>query len=170
MASKALSHKALRATAAIYNKTEGDSQRGADAAGIPRGTYVGRVAMVKQRYPKLLKEFAVKRGGQQPQEHGTVTDVRLHRAEQAPVNQRPGYKDALAQLAIVEDRLRDLEWANNVSFKPADWTFKSPRKPQARAYPGAVHQRPAGGRSHPRARRRPATATARPSMWNVTAA
>jgi hypothetical protein len=54
---------------------------------------------------------------------------------------KPGYQGRRRQLRpIVEDRLRDLEWANNVSFKPADWTFMERVQPQAGAYPGAVHQ------------------------------
>ena len=32
-------------------------------------------------------------------------------------------KESLAQQALMEDRLKELEWANNVSFKSADWTF-----------------------------------------------
>jgi hypothetical protein len=32
-------------------------------------------------------------------------------------------KDAIKRVAELQDRLKDLEWADNVSFKPAEWTF-----------------------------------------------
>lgn len=127
MAQKALTYSEARATIAALNKAEGNQSQAANALKMSRSTLVSRLRDIKTRWPKLVKAFTVSRGGPPPAapkvERTLAEDVRLHRAEQGARESAARLKDALKQLAIVEDRLRDMDWANNVSFKPANWTF-----------------------------------------------
>jgi hypothetical protein len=124
MAQAPLSRDVMRATAKLYNEAAGNQQRAADKAGVPRCTFLSRVRIVRDKHPTWLKKFPPARGATPASEPRTLEqDQRLHRAEQTARESDARYKDAVKQLNIVEDRLRDLEWANNVSFKPAEWTF-----------------------------------------------
>lgn len=127
MAGKPLTYNEIRRAATLYNANQGNLTTAAESAGMARSVFRDRVAVGKRRYPKLFKPFELARGGMpkaaEKAPRTVAEDVRLHRAEQASRESAARLKDTLAQLAIVEDRLRDLEWANNVSLKPADWTF-----------------------------------------------
>jgi hypothetical protein len=129
MAQKPISYAEVRKTAAAYNAAKGNIIHAANALGRSHTTINHRILSIRKKYPKLLKTFEVARGGQKARpvvekQPETVADnVRVHRAEQARREIEARYKDAVKQLTLVEDRLRDLEWANNVSFKPANWTF-----------------------------------------------
>jgi hypothetical protein len=126
MAQKTLTHNEIRSAAKHYNDNAGNITDAAKAAEMERSRFRDRVHVGKRRYPKLFKDFPPIRKGAPPAtpvQRTLQEDVRLHRAEQASRESSGRLKDALRQLALVEDRLKDLEWANNVSFKPADWTF-----------------------------------------------
>lgn len=121
-----LTHAEIKAAAKTWNDTKGNTTAGASAMGCARSTFQNRVRLGKVRYPKLFKDFEPARGGFQakPAEPVTLEDnIRVHRAEQKSRESDLRLKDAIKQMAILEDRLRDLEWANNVSLRPADWTF-----------------------------------------------
>lgn len=127
MAGKSLSYSDIRHVAKFYNANKGNMTTAATDAGMPRSQFRDRVAVGRNRYPKLFGSFDPPRRGAEPKpaaEPRTLDqDIRLHRAEQAARESDARYKDALRQLSLMEDRLKDLEWANNVSFKPADWTY-----------------------------------------------
>lgn len=132
MAGKPISYAQCRETAAAYNKAEGNEVHAARAIGISRGGLHTRLDAIRARYPKLLKKFEPAKGGKPkgpepvaaPKEPRTpAQDMELHRAQRAKVEAEAKYKDLLKEHALVQDRLRDMDWANNVSFKPADWTF-----------------------------------------------
>jgi hypothetical protein len=122
-----LTYQQIRATARLYNTHKGNLSAMDVATGIARPTLQHRVREGKKRHPKLFKDFPSARGGSPAAVEKPVAtldeNVRVHRAEQKAKESDGRLKDAIKQLALVEDRLRDLEWANNVSFKPADWTF-----------------------------------------------
>lgn len=126
MAQAKISYADLRTTARCFNEAKGNQTKAAMLAGVPLGTFVARLRMARTSYPKLLKEFVVARGGHPPKDTKprTITeDVRLHRAEQGARDSEARYKDLLREHALIQDRLKDMDWANNVSFKPAEWTF-----------------------------------------------
>lgn len=125
-----ISTKVLRQTATAYNDCSGNVTQAADKLGLSRGAFQGRIKHIATQHPGWLGTFERARGGTpkrqvQHAEQTPAADVRIHRAEQGRREVEAKYKDAVRQLALVEDRLRDLEWANNVSFKPADWTFRA---------------------------------------------
>lgn len=126
MATPPIDNKTLRDTAKLYNAHKGNQESMARASGIARGTLQHRTRVGKSRFPKLFQEFPTARGGHAPKpvvERTLAGDVRLHRAEQTARESEARYKDLMREHTLVQDRLRDLEWANNVSFKPAEWTF-----------------------------------------------
>lgn len=126
--SKPITFNECRRVAAIFNKYQGNVKQAAQRENISRNTLKDRVTRAKALYPQLFKEFAMATGGVPPKpiEPRTVAeDVRLHRAEQSAKETEARYKDLLREHALIQDRLADLEWANNVSFKPADWTFRT---------------------------------------------
>ena len=125
MAQKPLVYKQIQHAAKHYNAHNGVLKAAADAAGMAESTFRRRVNYGKQSHPNLFKTFEASLGGP-PRAVPARTlgeDVRLHRAEQDAGLAKARLKEALAQMALLEDRLKDLEWANNVSFKPANWTF-----------------------------------------------
>ena len=127
MAAAPHSYKMLRQTAKYYNESKGNISDAARLASVPNPTMTARIRAGKERYPHLFKKFlpnqASRKAPAAPLQRSLSDDQRLQRAEQTARDADARYKDALRQLNIVEDRLRDLEWANNVSFKPAEWTF-----------------------------------------------
>lgn len=123
--SNSLTYKDFQEVAKFYNAHKGNMTTAAVEMQIPRSQFRDRCYAGKQRYPQLFKDFEPARRGAEPLPRTPESDSRLHRAEQAQRESEARYKDAIKQLSLVEDRLRDLEWANNVSLKPADWTFKT---------------------------------------------
>lgn len=129
MTFKPLAFAVLKRTASAYNKCKGNKVEAGALLGISRSTLAHREREGRARHPGLFGDFPVVMGGRakQPEAAKPTLDhtVHIHRAQQAQREAEARYKDAVKQLSLVEDRLRDLEWANNVSLKPADWTFKT---------------------------------------------
>lgn len=127
MGQKPLSYNECRSTAAIFNKHQGNVWRAALSEGIPRNTLVARVTRAKQLHPALFKDFPIAHGGKPPKPEiaprSMSQDAELHRAQQAAREAEAKYKDAIREMNVLQDRLKDLEWANNVSLKPAEWTY-----------------------------------------------
>lgn len=128
MSQTALTYGQIRKAAKAYNLHKSNIPLIAAELDIARTTAQNRVQQGKRRYPKLFKDFPRAQGGfaatPKPPAETVQDNVRVHRAEQKAREQEALAKDAVRQLSIVEDRLRDLEWANNMSLKPADWTFQ----------------------------------------------
>jgi hypothetical protein len=130
MSANKLTYAQMRNTAKLYNEAKGNYVHAAKAAGLARGTFQDRCRTARTHHPEFFKSFPRSAGGMAPLP-GTLKaplsvdeSVRVHRAEQLARESDGRLKDAIKQLAILEDRLRDLEWANNISLKPADWTFR----------------------------------------------
>lgn len=122
-----LNYRQIRSTAKFFNQAEGNSYKGSQLAGVARSTFISRVIAGKRTHSKLFKEFEKVQGGHAPKAapppRTIAQDTQLHRAEQAAREATAKYKDLLREMAIVQDRLASMDWANNVSLKPAEWTF-----------------------------------------------
>lgn len=126
MTQKPLHYDVIRAMAALWNRHKGNINQMSFESGKPRPTIQHRVKEGQRRYPHLFKEFPVSTGGPPKsiyEPRTAVQDAELHRAHQAAREADAKYKDAVRELSLIQDRLKDLEWANNVSIKPAEWTF-----------------------------------------------
>ena len=120
-----MSYAEIRRTAKFYNAANGNVMHAAVAAGVNRNTFLHRVSSAKLRYPDLFKTFTVAKGGQLSRVEPTTLehDVQLHRVKQSDEASRAKLKDAARQIAELEDRIKELEWAAKASFDPADWTL-----------------------------------------------
>lgn len=122
-----LDYNEIRQIASLFNRYKGNILRLSVSEQMNRESFRSRVRAGKARYPHLFKDFVQAKGGRAPKppkpEPTLAETTHLHRAQQAQREAEGRYKDAVRQLSIVEERLRDLEWANNVSLKPADWTL-----------------------------------------------
>jgi hypothetical protein len=126
MAYHSLTDAQLRDTSKLYHAHKGNQQKMADAAGLTRSAIQNRLIEGRKRFPKLFTEYPSARGGAPAvtaQERTINDEASRYRLEQSEREARAKLKDALREMALLQDRLKDLEWANNVSFKPAEWTF-----------------------------------------------
>lgn len=129
MANPGLSRKEAVRTHRALKKANWDQTAAAAALGIGRSSITTRINAIQRSYADLKIEKSTNTGGrerkpvEEKKPRTLAEDVRLHRAEQSAREATARLRDALKQLSIVEDRLRDMDWANNVSLKPADWTF-----------------------------------------------
>ena len=121
----ALTYKQIQFVAKRYNEAKGNWTTGAATAGLARTTFRERAEAGMHQYPSMFKKFEPALGGTpRPVVQRTVAqDTELHRAQQEARESTAKYKDAVREMSLLQDRLKDLEWANNVSFKPAEWTF-----------------------------------------------
>lgn len=123
-----LSFKTIKKAAELYNAAEGNIRQAARNGHMAYGTLRDQIAIGKQNHPDIFGDFPVLPNGPRGDKPQTLDqDVALHRSRENEAAYKAKLKDAVRQLAIVEERLRDLEWANNVSFKPAAWTFETRR-------------------------------------------
>jgi hypothetical protein len=125
-----LTFQQIRSTAALFNKHKGNLCAMDEATGIARPTLQHRVREGKKRHPSLFKEFPSARGGAPaaaakaaPEPRTIAQDAQLHRAQQAEREATAKYKDLMREMTIVQDRLSAMDWANNVSFKPSEWSY-----------------------------------------------
>ena len=110
---KRLSTAAMDEAWGAYERHGYNVTAAAEAMGMPRATLQAR-----------LKATALARGLDMRPEATTIEqDTQRHRDRETEKASAAKLKDAIRQLSILQDRLRDLEWADNVALKPAEWTF-----------------------------------------------
>lgn len=100
----------------------------ASALGIPRGTFDGRLREARRVHPewfidKVDAPAKVPNPTPPPKtvedhvtEHRTGADLKATKAQ---------LKSAWGRIAELQDKLRDLEWATETKFSPAEWTFSN---------------------------------------------
>jgi hypothetical protein len=82
---------------------------------LPAGTFVHRLSTYAREHKinlNLLKP--------------TVTladDISSHRNSEMQQSARAKLKDAIRTITSLEERIKELEWAGNASFQPAEWTL-----------------------------------------------
>jgi len=123
-----LTEAQLRETAAAFNAAEGNQSKTAAALGLTRETVQSRLRRIRDELPEgTLKAWPTHQGGVPKAEKVERTigeDVELTRAQEEERFARAKLKDALREIAHLQDQIRDLRWASNASFEPAPWTAK----------------------------------------------
>jgi len=130
---KALSEKTLKATWAAYKKAGYNQHLAADALGLVRTTFQARLIRAKQKFgytepagAELSEKDAENKIQAAVDKRTLEEDVVLHRSKQNEKAAVRKLKDATKEIARLEERIKDLEWAASASFEPADWA--TPRR------------------------------------------
>lgn len=118
----------LKAIATAYNAAEGNEHKAAQALDITRPTVRHHLAHIREVHPEWLKAWPTATGGPKKAERTLDEDVALTRAQQNEKFSAGRLRDALKEMARLQDELNDLRWASTASFKPAEWTLRGPRK------------------------------------------
>lgn len=116
-----LSKFEVKHTASLFNKFKGNTAAASRAAKLSRTTFQGRIDKIRQTNPELLKKFPP--ATQVKASRTLAEDVVAHRDTEAQNSSRAKLKDAIKEIADLEQRLKDLEWAAKASFEPAKWTL-----------------------------------------------
>lgn len=123
-----LTEAQLRETAAAYNAAEGNQVRAAAALKIQRRTLQERIIRAREQLPEgTVKDWPTHHGGVQRTERTLDEDVALTRAQAQDRFSQARLKDALREMARLQDELNDLRWASTAGFMPAEWTL-APRR------------------------------------------
>lgn len=119
-----LTEAQLRETAAAFNAAEGNQVKAAHALKVTRRTLQERVARVRQELPEgTVKDWPTHTGGVPKLERTLDEDVALTRAQSQDRFSQARLKDALREMARLQDELNDLRWASTAGFTPAEWTL-----------------------------------------------
>ncbi|MGH7749285.1 MAG: helix-turn-helix domain-containing protein, partial [Candidatus Dormibacteria bacterium] len=123
-----LTEAELRETAAAYNAAQGNEAHAADALRISRPTLHNRLGRLRREFPQFLKEWPLARGGPPRKELATLEeDVTRSRIEERDRHRQSRLLDALREISRLQDEIKDLRWASNAGFTPAEWTYE-PRR------------------------------------------
>jgi hypothetical protein len=120
----------LREAAAAFNAVEGNQIKAAASLGVARETIQNRVRIARATIPGLVKDWPLAKGGTPKQDKPERTldeDVALSRAQQNDRFSQARLKDALREMARLQDELENLRFASTAGFTPAEWTL-APRK------------------------------------------
>jgi len=117
MAMKPVSDAVLKQALKLNYKYEGNQTHAAQAAGLAIGsTFTKRLVKAQKKFPDLAKQYAVK-----PK---TIVEHAVeHRDRANAASSAAKLKDALREISNLQERIQQLEYADNVSLKPADWTL-----------------------------------------------
>jgi len=132
-----LTEAQLRETVAAFNATEGNQVKTAHTLGITRRTLQERLERAAQNpvVAPLLKDWPKHRGGGKAQERTLEEDVQLTRAQGAQRHSEARLKDAMREIARLQDEIADLRWASNAGFKPAEWTLPTRKRGKSEHMP-----------------------------------
>jgi biotin operon repressor len=117
--------KTLEDTLRVYCLHSGNQTEAAKALGIGREALQNRIRRCREA-GLTVPEFPRTTGGTvAPAAPQTLDEqVALHRAEQKERYAASRLKDALGEMSRLQDEIRDLRWASNAGFKPAEWTLR----------------------------------------------
>ena len=121
--------KALRATVDAWIKHHYNVTATAKAMGRARGTVNTRIERAKQCFPDWFKDLPeLDDAKHAPVERQVEHEVLVHRARAESTSAKRRLKDAVSQIASLEDKLHEYEWLGNVSTKPVDWVSQPPKR------------------------------------------
>lgn len=99
----------------------------AEALGISANGVRQRLAAIRRAHADLKVDESLFAPRSPPPPPTLDESVALHRANSAASQARVSLSEAHREIARLQDRLKDLEWAANASVSPAEWTLPSRR-------------------------------------------
>lgn len=119
--------KTLRATVDAWIEHNYNITNTAKAIGRARETVQSRIDRAQQRFPAWFKDLPEKtEHADAPVERQMEHEVLVHRARADATSAKRKLKDAVGQIAELEDKLSEYEWLGNVSTQPAEWVSQPP--------------------------------------------
>jgi len=133
MAFQALSEALLREAWEAFAAAGYNALEAARRLNLPRSTFENRLRQARRRLNLQVPEKQLT-GPEAPQSvvRTLQDDVTHRRALDEAARAKSRLKDALGELARLQDRLKHLEWAAHASTQPADWTL-APRRAHAKS-------------------------------------
>lgn len=124
-----LTETQLREAVAALNAAEGNQTAAATAIGLNRQAFQARIRRARAELPEgSVKDWPAAVGRPPPPKERTLDDdVALNRAQTAERYSAGKLRDALREIARLQDEIAELRYASNAGFKPADWTL-TPRR------------------------------------------
>jgi len=92
----------------------------AKSLGISPSTLKSRIAVIGQNFPQLVIDS---RPAVALEPKTLDEDLAVKRAEESKRATEAKYRDAVRQLGEMQERISEMEWANNVTLNPSPWTF-----------------------------------------------
>lgn len=134
MTQKPLSYGEALQTQRALKAANWNRKDAAAALGIKYATLRSRIPIIEQAFPQLVMEQNER---VRADENRTLDeDVAIKRAEESKRATEAKYRDAVRQMSELQQRISELEWADNVKLEPSPWTFntsadkrKSPHMP-----------------------------------------
>jgi len=121
MAAKSLTEKQLRATWAAYEAAKFNQNIAARALNMSRATLQSRLVRARDvlglKEPERTEDYA----GATAKARTLAEAVAAHRTKEEDKAQKARLKEATAEIAKLEARIKDLEYVASASFKPAEW-------------------------------------------------
>lgn len=125
MAPRKLSLREAKQTVAALRKVGGSSFDAAPLLGLSDSGVRTRISKIRKEFPDLkIPDAPI--GGREKAAPPTLDEhVARERHAESERFSNARMKDAARRIAELEDRIRDLTWANNVRLTPSEWTFKT---------------------------------------------
>lgn len=119
----------LQETVRVYCAHQGNLRATTEAMGLNRDSVRNRLKRAREAGLEVPEFPAHPSDPTKPKAEPTLQEhVALHRAQENERFAAAKLKDAARLIADMQDQIRDLEWASNAGFKPADWTVAPPRE------------------------------------------
>jgi hypothetical protein len=125
MPTRPLTEKQLREAFDFFVEAKGNISEASRLSGLYRSTYKNRILAARDRHPAWFEGIEDKLD-EQAERHAPVQrtlsdEVKVHRAQEELKSTKRRFKDAVARIADLEEKVSEYEWLGNVDTKPADW-------------------------------------------------
>lgn len=131
-----LTEAQLRTTVAAFDAAEGNHVKAAHALHITHRALRERLDRARRDLPEgSVKDWPKHQGGRAPKERTLDEDVALARSQGEEKFAKAKLKDALREITRLQDELRDIRWASNAGFTPADWTLPNRKRGKSEHMP-----------------------------------
>lgn len=116
----------LRHTANIFRKEYGNQKATAERMGMSRSAIQNRLDLIRHHHPEWLDNIPEKPAEEPAKPRTLDDDVKLERSAAEVREMRAKMRDAARLIASLQDQIKDLSWAAEASYDPAEWA--SPRR------------------------------------------
>lgn len=110
-------------TLKVVNAHGGNRNAAAVTLNVSPSVVKSRLQTIKILFPDLEIPPGARGAPLRLEPRTLAEDLALRRAKDDATTARRRAKEALAQVTVLQDRLKDMEWASNITTQPASWTM-----------------------------------------------